>query len=128
MTKSLGLVGLHLKVEDLESKDINGLPMFRCNVCKTYTRNKDHFIGVVCNPNCKNCEALRSSYDGAPAVPHGGTCNMILHTCTNDGNRWWQYNSHFHLWKHVTAPTEWRSLEQQRDVPLDENYLDGWYS
>ena len=118
MAKMLGKIGPHAEVEDLGRADVNGRPMFMCNVCHTFTRDFTHFAGfsVPCIPEggCKNCDALSHSHAGAPAVPLGGNCNTILHECPNDGRRWWQFNDYFHLWQQVTNPREWLVLLQER--------------
>lgn len=72
---------------------------------------------------CENCENLRHSYDGAPTVPKGGRCNDILHICLNDGERWWQFNTYYHLWKNVTDPREWQVLQEDVRNP-DPDLLD----
>ena len=113
--KLLGQIDAHPQVEDLESSDINGLPMFRCGRCDTYTRNRDHFVGLACVPNCSNCKALRESHDRKPAASLNGSCNSILYTCPNDGNRWWQSNTYYHLWQQVTDPEEWKILVREGD-------------
>ena len=84
--------------------DINGYTMVYCVECKSTTRGVSEEKALEkmtidrCVPNCKNCENLRSSHDGAPAVPTGGSCNDSHHTCPHCGKRWWQFNKHFHLW------------------------------
>src|SRR3989344_5885661 len=111
--KSLGQIGPHPQVLDLERDDVNGLGMFECRECNTYTRDKDHFAVVSCAPNCANCKALRESHDKKPAAPLNGSCNSILYTCPNDGNRWWQSNTYYHLWQQVTDPEEWKILVRE---------------
>jgi hypothetical protein len=115
MAKSLGQIGAHREVVDLEDKDVNGRPMYRCNSCSTFTRDPDHFkeAHVPCIPfdACPNCKALKGSFDRQPAVPEGGTCNDVLHICPFDGRRWWQGNGHFHMWQQVTDIREWEAVE-----------------
>ncbi len=110
MTVLLGRIGAHLDVRDLQQRDVNQRPMFECFVCKTFTRNKDHFQDIACSPNCKNCEALRRSNKEKPAWPEGETSRTLLYTCPHEGNRWWQSNDHYHLWQQVTDPEEWQTL------------------
>jgi hypothetical protein len=87
-----------------QGRDINGLTMVHCFDCKSTTRDADEERAMRkmavdrCVPNCENCRRLRGSYDGAPAVPEGGSCNDSFHTCPRCGKRWWQFNTHFHLW------------------------------
>jgi hypothetical protein len=110
--------GPHINVEISSTRDINGLCMVTCRVCGTCAHAVDEKQAMVdlaktkCSSNCENCKSLRASYDGKPAVPLGGTCNDVNHVCPNDGNRWWQYNTHFHLWKQVTANSEWNVIGQ----------------
>ena len=53
--------------------------------------------------DCANCESLEKSTDRHPAVPLGGSCTDVLHICPNDGQRWWQMNTFFHLWQRVDS-------------------------
>lgn len=62
---------------------------------------------------CTVCEAFHNSCDTKPAVPHRGSCNDLVHLCTACGRRWWQYNDHYHLWKHVTSEQEWDAVRRQ---------------
>jgi len=125
MAKFLGQVGKHV-VQDLETRDINGLPMFQCQVCETFTRAPEHFHNAACVLNCRNCNSLRGSTQEQPALPAGGDPYILLHTCPDDGNRWWQFNDHFHLWKQVTDPDEWAVLVRhgygRRRVPALNEY------
>jgi hypothetical protein len=66
---------------------------------------------------CANCEALEHSFDQKPAVPRGGSCNDILHECPLDGQRWWQFNTHFHLWRKVRDDREWECLQNDLRNP-----------
>ena len=87
--------------------DINKLTMVYCSNCKSITRGiaEEKALEKMaidrCVPNCKNCENLRNSYRGAPAVPTGGSCNDSDHACPNCGKKWWQYNRHYHFWGQV---------------------------
>jgi len=111
-------IGQHKHTEISERKDINGLSMVSCRDCGACAHAIDvltakHDLAMtLCAPDCENCNNLRHSYDRNPAVPLDGTCNTILHVCPNDGNRWWQSNGHFHLWKQVTSPGEWDTLKK----------------
>ena len=109
--------GPHSKVRVHEGKDVNGRFMVTCELCnvtahaftiKEATRDLSR---CKCFPNCDNCKNLRHSHDKKPAVPLGGSCNDVLHVCPNDGIRWWQSNSHFHLWQVVISDDEWQSLQ-----------------
>jgi hypothetical protein len=71
-----------------------------------------------CAPNCENCNSFRNSYDKKPAVPINGSCNDILHICPIDRNRWWQYNTYYHLWKQVTSDQEWENLYKKTDEQI----------
>lgn len=102
-------IGPHLQVSD-NGPDINRRPMIVCGICRVCAHSEEDLEKTACNPNCRNCEALRHSYDGKPAVPIGGSSNSRTHICPNDGNRWWQSNNHFHLWQQVTSDREWESL------------------
>ena len=88
-------------------RDVNGRDMMHCRNCQSTINTYGEEPGLKalarfkCVPNCKNCASLRNSYDRAPAVPIGGTCNTIHHTCPICGARWWQFNTHFHLWGQV---------------------------
>ncbi len=106
-------IGRHEGVRDC-GRDINGRIMLACDTCGVFAHSyADPFEDLKktsCNPNCWNCKALRESSTRSPAVPIRGTCNDTLHTCPFDGNRWWQSNSHFHMWHQVTSDSEWDAL------------------
>mgnify|MGYP001566837222 FL=1 len=122
--------GPHRYTEEA-GKDVNGRYMIICRDCKTdahaYTvlEAYDDLAVTACEPNCENCKSLRHSYDGKPAVPIGGTCNIILHICSNDGNRWWQSNTYYHLWNQVTSSREWEGLQKELRSPSNRQGL-GW--
>jgi hypothetical protein len=127
------IAGPHQQVERLDRADINGLRMVMCRICNTFAHahTDDDAVrdlgNTNCSPDCENCKRLRHSYDGAPAVPTGGSCNDELHVCPNDGNRWWQTNSHFHLWKQVTHDREWEVLNRPRERCSEESGFGlGW--
>ena len=63
-------------------------------------------------PVCKECSSLEHSHSKKPAVPNGGDCQDLIHLCISCGRRWWQFNNHFHLWKHVTSKAEWNILRR----------------
>ncbi len=115
-------IGQHQRTE-VSGKDVNGLCMVGCLDCGTYAHAVDvasaekDLAATTCAPDCSNCNGLRHSCDKRPAVPIGGTCNTILHTCPKDGNKWWQFNSFFHLWQQVTRPREWEILLQEQRTP-----------
>jgi|GEM_PF-2139044 len=119
MGEKLGIVGTHTDAEVVDGKDNHSRIMVKCNVCHTFAHafEKEDAIRDLgksaCNPDCENCNTLGNSFDEKPAVPHDGRINDILHTCPYDGNRWWQCNSHFRLWKQVTSDSEWESLQKQ---------------
>lgn len=109
-------LGLHMHTETLSMKDINGLTMVKCVDCDACAhaineeKAKEDLAKTACSPDCENCKKLRHSYDRNPAVPQGGSCNDVYHICPNDGNRWWQFNAHFHLWEQVTDRREWNAV------------------
>lgn len=74
------------------------------------------------NHECSNCDALDHSFDQRPAVPLGGSCTDILHVCPVCGKRWWQFNTHFHLWKNVADDREWEALREQVANPTFEDW------
>jgi len=102
-------IGPHRQVRD-SGPDIHGRSMIFCGVCHVCAHSEEDLEKTACNPTCRNCEALRHSYDGKPAVPIGGSSNSKTHICPNDGNRWWQTNNHLHLWQQVTNDREWQSI------------------
>lgn len=110
--------GVHGKVEILEGKDINGMFMVFCKTCETCAHAIDKseaikdLLKTPCVTDCENCKNLRHSFDKQPAVPINGSCNDESHVCPNDGNRWWQYNTYYHLWKQVTNTKEWLNITQ----------------
>lgn len=61
---------------------------------------------------CENCRKL-GNYSGEQVIPEGGTKDDIVHTCPHDGNRWWQFNTRFHIWKHVLDDEEWQAALKQ---------------
>jgi hypothetical protein len=117
-------LGKHRNTEVLTTKDCNGRHMVRCLDCGIYAHATEiptaesHLIMTACAPECKNCNNLRRSYDGRPAVPIRGSCNTILHVCPYDGNKWWQANDHFHLWQRVTDPEEWEILLREKNEKM----------
>jgi len=120
-------VGPHKQVGTVNQRDINGRVMVGCRECGTYAHAPTEeeatqdLSRTSCSPACENCKSLRYSYDGKPAVPIRGSCNDILHTCPNDSNRWWQTNTHFHLWQQVTSEREWESLNRPRQEYSEES-------
>jgi hypothetical protein len=72
------------------------------------------------NSACSNCEALEHSHDRKPAVPLRGSCNDILHECPLCKQKWWQINTHFHLWQRVKTDQEWESLKSDLRNPVDD--------
>lgn len=63
---------------------------------------------------CKHCEQLESSHSNMPKHPEGGSVNDYSHLCPHCGRRWWQFNSHHHLWKHITHPGEWDGIRRNQ--------------
>jgi hypothetical protein len=119
MNREIFSAGPHEKVEIIDEKDVNGRFMVKCNICRTFAHayEKDQAIKDLekcsCSPNCCNCANLRHSSSKGPAVPVNGNSYDRLHVCPYDGNRWWQANSHFHLWQQVTSDEEWRILNKE---------------
>ena len=111
--------GEHKNVRDA-GKDINRLSMVICNDCGACAHARDEeqalkdLATTRCAPDCQNCKSLRYSFDGRPAVPVGGSSITTFHICPYDGNRWWQYNTYYHLWKQATSDIEWRVLTRSR--------------
>lgn len=118
----IGSVGSHWQVSVLDGKDINRRVMVTCHVCETTAHRLtqeeaiEDLRNVSCSPLCSNCKNLRHSHGGKPAVPQGGMCYDILHICPNDGNKWWQANTHFHLWQQVTHEREWEILKRENET------------
>lgn len=114
-------IGSHKRVEVLPQKDVNGRYMVTCIDCDLCAHHNDlakakaDLGHCLCSPNCENCTALRRSCPTNPAVPTGGSCTDRLHVCPNDGVRWWQANTHFHLWQSVTDTAEWNHLRREKD-------------
>lgn len=105
-------------IRRLPREDVNGLVMVECTTCETVAHAKDEMqakndlANPSCEPHCANCQMLRRSHDKSPAFPMGGkSYNDRLHTCPLDGSKWWQFNTHFHLWKQVTCQQEWKTLQ-----------------
>lgn len=63
---------------------------------------------------CHLCSHFASSTDRRPAHPENGNIFNLTHLCLRCGRRWWQYNSVYHLWQHVTDPVEWDTLRRQQ--------------
>lgn len=61
--------------------------------------------------SCGLCEILEHSHQGKPGLPPGGY-DALSYVCTECGRRWWQFNTHFHLWKNVTDPGEWDGIRR----------------
>jgi hypothetical protein len=63
------------------------------------------------------CSCLKTLNGCRPRKQDASTANCnsddLAYICTLCGRRWWQYNTHFHLWKHVTNPNEWDSVRRQ---------------
>ncbi len=72
---------------------------------------------------CSNCEALSKSNSTKPAVPMNGTCNDILHECPLDGQKWWQMNTHFHLWQKVKDDKQWEALREDLRRPVQSGHF-----
>ncbi len=124
-------IGPHALTKVLEEKDVNGLRMVMCRACNAYAHAltveeaKADLAKTPCSADCENCKALGHSHAQKPAMPLNGSCNNILHTCPNDNTRWWQFNTHFHLWKRVTSDGEWEGLRRDMRNLSDSEYLDG---
>lgn len=90
-----------------QGRDINGRDMIHCQICQHTVnvfgekRGLQAFANFKCVPNCQNCKSLDCSFDEAPAIPSGGEINDTYHTCPICEARWWQFNTHFHLWAQV---------------------------
>lgn len=105
--------------------------MVRCNTCRACAHELDKNQAIEdlgntpCEADCENCKNLKKSTLTCPAVPKNGTCNDILHICPECRNRWWQSNTHFHLWQRVTSDREWEALQEdlQREQYFTESVL-----
>ena len=73
-------------------------------------------------PDCDCTKILGDSHDKKPGVPTDGACNDLWHTCPYCGRNWWQFNRHFHLWKHVTDPAEWTAICSPRTLVEEIDY------
>ena len=62
--------------------------------------------------SCKKCEKLGPSHSEKPVVSPGGKLDDILYTCPDCGQRWWQFNTSFHLWK-ATDEEEYKAVQKQ---------------
>jgi hypothetical protein len=88
-------------------KDINNLTMIHCYDCGATAhatneqQGRENLATTNCVKDCRNCRNLRNSHSKAPAIPEGGTCNDVHHICPNCGKRWWQFNTHLHLWQQM---------------------------
>ena len=103
-------VGTHVGVRKTEGGTRNTRPTFHCLDCGAIGHSEEEMLFMICSSECKNCQSLRGSHSKAPAVPLDGDCNTLLHTCPNDGNKWWQSNDFFHLWQRVRSQREWDGL------------------
>jgi len=74
-------------------------------------------------PDCSCLESLGKSHDRKPGIPEGGSCHDLSYVCLTCRRRWWQYNSYYHLWKHVTDPGEWNCIRRQQ-ILHDGGYED----
>ena len=50
--------------------------------------------------SCLSCEDAEHSFSAKPFVPPSGDVHEETFIC-HCGQRWWQYNTHFHLWSTV---------------------------
>lgn len=116
--------GAHRRVERLSQK-VHGRFMVMCWTCRASAQARSHDEAVQqlsktrCAVGCENCDSLRDSNERRPAVPANGSCNDVLHTCPTDGNRWFQFNTHFHLWKQITSDREWSDLKNPGKYDLE---------
>lgn len=64
------------------------------------------------NESCPICEKAQGSYDEKPFLPPRGTVHDGTFVCTC-GQRWWQYNDHFHLWSKIDSKDDetWRNVQ-----------------
>jgi len=98
--------GEHKNVTN-NGSDVNGRDMMHCRDCGSTINTFGEEPGLnalakfKCMPDCENCNGLRGSYSGGPAVPLGGDCNTTYHTCPICGAKWWQFNTYYHLWAQV---------------------------
>lgn len=53
---------------------------------------------------CEKCKHIGESYDGKPFIPVGGSCNAPVYACSC-GEKWWQYNTYYHLWRSIPQET-----------------------
>lgn len=110
-------IGSHRNTEVYAQKDVNQRFMVNCRDCGTCAHAyelleaKADLAKTPCISYCENCNNLRDSSDRKPGVPLGGNCNTVLHVCPHDGRKWWQSNTHYHMWQQVTSEREWNSLQ-----------------
>ena len=126
------VAGDHYNVLADGRTDINGRIIVICHDCSasghavTEEQALLDLATARCAPYCFNCKALRHSHDRKPAVPVDGSVTDLIHVCPFDGNRWWQYNTHWHLWKHVTSGSEWEHIRfpsQELDMHPEWLYI-----
>ncbi len=67
--------------------------------------------------SCEKCKHISESYDGKPFIPPGGSCNAKVHACFC-GQKWWQYNDYYHLWRGVPNAT-YDAVRFGQDVVID---------
>ena len=123
-------LGEHARAETESGRDINHRFMATCRNCHTTAHApteaeaEANLAKSPCVDDCQNCNNLRHSGSTHPAVPHGGSCNTVLYICPFYKRRWWQSNTHYHLWQQVTSDKEWEILLYDLTHPQDPD--DAW--
>ncbi len=69
---------------------------------------------------CPTCKGAEHSHDGNPFTPPTGSVQDTLFVCPECGQRWWQYNNYYHLWKAVDEEEFFAAKRNEEIAP----YLD----
>lgn len=66
---------------------------------------------------CEDCYKINNSYSEHPFVPPFGSVDDKTYVC-RCGQKWWQFNDHFHLWSMVNDNSTFENIQAGCPEPV----------